>query len=210
MKMFLSLAGIPVLSTAFVAFVAGAALAQSPTPEPAPVTPAPTAAANQEPVDLDYVPPALNQLSAQAAIKNSFTFDHDMLVAASSLPSSSDAELKQTVAKIDGVSVHMLRFGESGIPDEAAVDSIRQTYHLRGWKHLVSTTGSGGPIHDNVTDVWIVLDGAIVKGGVVLAETPRSLTMVTVAGNISPVDIMHLRGKFGIPNFNAGDFKESK
>lgn len=146
----------------------------------------------------------------QAAIKNSFTFDHNMLVAASSLLSDSDADVKQTVAKIDGVSVHVLRFGQSGIPDEAAVDSIRQAYHLRGWKHLVSTTGSGGPIHDNITDVWIVLDGANVKGGVVLAETPRSLTLVTVAGNISPADIMHLRGKFGIPNFSAGDFKDAK
>ncbi|MGB6828568.1 MAG: hypothetical protein WBE41_11045 [Terracidiphilus sp.] len=207
MKIFLRLAGFPALAAALVS---GTAFAQSPAPQPAPDTPPPSATDTQGPVDLDYVPPALKELSAQAAIKNSFTFDHDMLVAASSLLSSSDSEVKQTVAKIDGVSVHMLRFGESGIPDETAVDSIRKAYHLRGWKHLVSTTGSGGPVHDNVTDVWIVLDGANVKGGVVLAETPRSLTLVTLAGNISPVDIMHLRGKFGIPNFNAGDFKDAK
>ncbi|MFZ0302377.1 MAG: hypothetical protein WAL75_06815 [Terracidiphilus sp.] len=207
MKIFLRLAGFPALAAALVS---GTAFAQSPAPQPAPDTPPPSATVTQGPVDLDYVPPALKELSAQAAIKNSFTFDHDMLVAASSLLSSSDSEVKQTVAKIDGVSVHMLRFGESGIPDETAVDSIRKAYHLRGWKHLVSTTGSGGPVHDNVTDVWIVLDGANVKGGVVLAETPRSLTLVTLAGNISPVDIMHLRGKFGIPNFNAGDFKDAK
>jgi Domain of unknown function (DUF4252) len=207
MRIFLSVAGIPAL---VAALVSGTAFAQSPAAQPAPGTAPPTATVNQGPVDLEYVPPALRQLSAQAAIKNSFSFDHDMLVAASSLLSDSDADVKQTVAKIDGVSVHMLRFGQSGIPDETAVDSIRQAYHLRGWKHLVSTTGSGGPIHDNVTDVWIVLDGASVKGGVVLAETPRSLTLVTVAGNISPADIMHLRGKFGIPNFNAGDFKDAK
>jgi hypothetical protein len=203
MRNLVCLAGVSALAALLTA---GAACAQTATPQ----TPPPAASANQGPIDLDYVPPALNQLSAQAAIKNSFTFDHDMLVAASSLLASNDADLKRTVAKIDGVSVHLLRFGDSGVPDEAAVDSIRQTYHLRGWKHLVSTTGSGGPVHDNVTDVWIVLDGANVKGGVVLAETPRSVTLVTVAGNISPVDIMHLRGKFGIPNFNAGDFKESK
>ncbi len=207
MKIFLSLAGIPAIAAAFVSVFA---FSQSPAPQTAPDTPPPAATVNQGPVDLDYVPPALHQLSARAAIKNSFTFDHNMLVAASSLLSDSDADVKQTVAKIDGVSVHILRFGESGIPDETAVDSIRQAYHLRGWKHLVSTTDSGGPIHDNVTDVWIVLDGANVKGGVVLAETPRSLTLVTVAGNISPADIMHLRGKFGIPNFNAGDFKDAK
>jgi hypothetical protein len=58
--------------------------------------------------------------------------------------------------------------------------------------------------------VWVVLDGANVRGGVVLAETHRSLTLITVAGNVSPVDMMHLRGKFGIPNFNAGDFKDAK
>jgi hypothetical protein len=206
MRILLSLAGIPALA----ALASGTAFAQSPAPQPAPDTPPPAASANQGPVDLDYEPPALHQLSMQAVVKNSFTFDHNMLVAASSLLSDSDAQTKQAIAKIDGVSVHMLRFGQSGIPDESAVDSIRQAYHLRGWKHLVSSTGSGGPIHDNVTDVWIVLDGANVKGGVVLAETPRSLTLVTVAGNISPVDIMHLRGKFGIPNFNAGDFKDAK
>jgi hypothetical protein len=208
MRIFLSLAGILALTAALTS---GTAFAQPPAPQPAPVKPQPAEAINQGPIDLDYMPPALHQLGIQAAVKNSFTFNHDMLVAASSLLSNSDADVKQTVAKIDGVSVHMLRFGQAGIPDEAAVDSIRQAYHLRGWKHLVSTTtGSGGPIHDGTTDVWIVLDGANVKGGVVLAETPRSITLLTIAGNINPVDIMHLRGKFGIPNFNAGDFKDAK
>jgi hypothetical protein len=207
MRDLLRLTGIPALT---ISLTFATAFAQSPAAQPAPGTPPPAATANQGPVDLEYVPPALHQLSTQAAIKNSFTFDRNMLVAASSLLADSDADLKQTVAKIDGVSVHVLRFGQSGIPDEAAVDSIRQAYHLRGWKHLVSTTGSGGPIHDGTTDVWIVLDGANVKGGVVLAETPRSLILLTVAGNISPVDLMHLRGKFGIPNFNAGDFKDAK
>jgi hypothetical protein len=201
------MAGIPALTAALVF---SSAIAQSPAPQPARETLPSAAAANQGPVDLDYVPPALHQLGTQAAVKNSFTFDHNMLVAASSLLSDSDTQTKQAIAKIDGVSVHVLRFGQSGVPDEAAVDSIRQAYHLRGWKHLVSTTGSGGPVHDNVTDVWIVLDGANVKGGVVLAETPRSITLLTIAGNINPIDIMHLRGKFGIPNFNAGDFKDAK
>jgi hypothetical protein len=207
MRDFLRLTGIPALT---VSLLFATAFAQSPASQSAPDSPPPAATANQGPVDLDYVPPALHQLGTQAAVKNSFTFDHNMLVAASSLLSDSDADVKKSVAKIEGVSVHVLRFGQSGIPDEAAVDSIRQAYHLRGWKHLVSTTGSGGPIHDGTTDVWIVLDGANVKGGVVLAETPRSLVLLTVAGNISPVDLMHLRGRFGIPNFNAGDFKDAK
>jgi hypothetical protein len=46
-----------------------------------------------------------------------------------------------------------------------------------------------------------------VRGAVVLAETPRSLTLVTVAGNLSPVDLMHLRGHFGIPRLDSNDFR---
>jgi hypothetical protein len=205
MRIFLLPSGFTVLAAVAAC---GAALAQTPAPQPAPDMPPPAAAASQGPVDLDYVPAPLRQLSSQAAVKNSFTFDHNMLMGFSSL--TSDQQTKETLAKLDGVSFYLLRFGESGIPDETAIDSIRQTYHLRGWKHLVSTTSNGGPIHDNVTDVWIVLDGANVKGGVVLAETPKSITLVTVAGNVSPTDILHLRGKFGIPNFNAGDFKDAK
>jgi len=51
--------------------------------------------------------------------------------------------------------------------------------------------------------VWLVLDGANVRGGVVLVETPKSLTLATVAGNLSPVDLLHLRGHFGIPRFEG-------
>ncbi len=53
-----------------------------------------------------------------------------------------------------------------------------------------------------------MLDGINVRGAVVLAETPKSLTLVTVAGNLSPVDLMHLRGHFGIPRLDADDFRD--
>ena len=38
-----------------------------------------------------------------------------------------------------------------------------------------------------------------VRGAVILAETASSLTLVTVAGDLSPIDLLHLRGHFGIP-----------
>ena len=50
---------------------------------------------------------------------------------------------------------------------KAQVDAIRSAYHLRGWKHLVTTTNTGGPLHSGTTDVWFVLDGTNVtrRGG---------------------------------------------
>ena len=178
-----------------------------------PVVPAAEPAANtvSNPVDLNWTPPALAQLSAQATTRSSFALDRNELGVVAALGGSSDPETKEAIAKIDGVSVHSLRFGAAGISDVASVDAIRQAYHLRGWKHLVTTdTANKGPLQNGTTDVWLVLDGVNVRGAVVLAETPKSLTLVTVAGNLSPVDLLHLRGHFGIPSFNGSDFKDAK
>jgi hypothetical protein len=165
--------------------------------------------ADDNPVVLDWTPPALAQLRTQAAVKSEFTLDRNMLSLAAGMVPNSEPETRQAIAKIDGVSVHLLRFGDAGIPDESEVDAIRRAYHLRGWKHLV-TTDEKGPAHNGTTDVWLVLDGVSVRGAVVLVESPRSLTLATMAGNLSPVDLLHLRGHFGIPRFDGDDFKEEK
>jgi hypothetical protein len=168
-----------------------------------------TANPDADPVPLNWIPAALAQLSLAAPIKSDFTLDRTMLGIAAGLVPDSDAATRQAINKLDGVSVHTMRFNEAGIPDEAAVEAVRASYHLRGWKHVVTTSDHGSPMHNGTTDVWVVLDGMNVRGAVVLAETPRSLTLVTVAGNLSPVDLMHLRGHFGIPKLDAGDFRSA-
>ena len=52
-----------------------------------------------------------------------------------------------------------------------------------------------------------LIQGAI--GAVVLVESPRSLTLATVAGNLSPVDLLHLRGHFGIPRFEGDGLNDA-
>lgn len=183
--------------------IAAAALAVTASAQPA-LQPAPPAAPpDDSPVVLDWAPPALAALSTQAAVKNSFTLDRNLLGAAASLLPDSDAPTRQAIGHLDGISVHMLRFGNSGVPDEGAVDAIRQAYHLRGWKHVVTTTDRDGPMKNGTTDVWVVMDGVNLRGAVVLAETPKSVTLVTVKGDLSPVDLLHLRGHFGIPRFDG-------
>lgn len=162
------------------------------------------------PVPLDWVPPALDQLNREAVMKESFTLDRTLLALAAGMVPDSESQDRQVIRKLDGVSVHLLRFNQAGIPDEGAVASIRDAYHLRGWKHLVTTTQTGGPLHNGTTDVWIVLDGVNVRGAVVLAETPRSLTLITVAGNLNPVDLLHLRGHFGIPRFDGDQLRDQQ
>jgi hypothetical protein len=199
------LIGIALLSTGM-----SCALAQAPAePQTSPmVSAAPNPAAG--PVDLEWTPAALTQLGKQATTKSSFSLDRTMLAAAANLVPESEPETRQAINKLDGVSVHLLRFGTAGIADEELVNAVREAYHRRGWKHMITTTGSGGPVKNGTTDVWLVLDGVNVRGAVVLVETPKSLTLVTLSGNLSPVDLLHLRGHFGIPRFEGDSFKDAK
>jgi hypothetical protein len=187
----------------------GATGQPAPQVAPQPAPPA-NAAPDANPVPLEWTPPALEALSAQAAMKDSFTLDRNLLRAAAGLLPDSEAQTRQTMYKLEGVSVHLLRFGQAVVPDEAVVNAIRQAYHLRGWKHYITSTNSGGPVHSGTTDVWMVVDGVNVRGAVILAETPRSVTLITVAGNLSPIDIFHLRGHFGIPRFEGDSLQNQR
>ena len=150
-------------------------------------------------------------LSSQAASKSSFSFDRSMLAAAVGLMGGSmDDATRHAVANLEGLSVRMLRFNPDAPADPAQIDAIRQTYHLRGWKHVITTTAPiGGPIQDGTTDVWIVIDGANIRGAVILVDSPKSLTLATIAGNLSTEDLLHLRGHFGIPKFEGDNLEGS-
>jgi hypothetical protein len=171
-----------------------------------------SSAANPEsgPFDLNWTPPGLAQLTAQATAKSSFALDRTMLSAASSLLQDSDAEVRQSIGKLDGISVLLLRFGGAGIADESQVEAVREAYHLHGWKHLATTTGSGGPVHNGTTDLWLMLDGVNVRGAVLMVETPKNIALITFKGNLSPVDLLRLRGHFGIPRFEGDGFKDAR
>jgi len=169
---------------------------------------APPVNTNLSPVPLEWVPPAMLDLQAQAAVKSSFTLNRSMLGAAADIMDERDPDVKQSLNKLDGVSVHLLRFGANRFADPAEVDAVRDAYHLRGWKHLVTSTDRGGPVHNGTADVWVVMDGVNMRGAVVMTETAQSLTLVTVAGNLSPIDLLHLRGHFGIPRFDGNELRQ--
>lgn len=180
------------------------ALAQGPQQPP------PAAASPANAIVLDWAPPALAALSAQAAAKSSFTLDRTMLTAAAGLTGDMDDATRQAIAKLDGVSVHVLRFADTGLADPAQIEAIRDAYHERGWKHMVTTTGGESPLHNATTDVWVIMDGANLRGAVVLVQSAKTLTLATVKGNLSPADLLHLRGHFGIPRFEGDGLASQK
>jgi hypothetical protein len=198
-------------AVAIVLLIAGIGRVPASAQAPLPSDSHPASSPVQGPVDLNWTPPALAQLSAQATTRSNIALDRNELAIAAALAGGSDPDTKQAISKIDGINVHILRFGADGIANEASLAAIRDAYHLRGWKHMVTTEAAAkSPLHNGTTDLWLVLDGVNVRGAVVLVETPRSVTLATLSGDLSPVDLLHLRGHFGIPRFDAGDFKDAK
>ncbi len=88
-----------------------------------------------------------------------------MLSAAAGLWPDQDNETRQAINKIDGVSVHVLRFSDYGVPEDGSVNAIRDACRQRGWQHIVASNGKRSPIHSGTTDMWLVMDGMNVQGG---------------------------------------------
>ncbi len=155
-----------------------------------------------------WMPSGIEQLGKTAAFRTDFTFDRTMLQMASGLIDGGDPDTRNAIAKLDGVSVHLYRYAAPGLYDPRQLDAIRQQYKDAGWKHLVSKqnqTGAPGPVaSDEHTDLYINFRGTDVVGMVVVQATARNLNVVAINGDLSPLDLLHLRGHFGIPKF-AGD-----
>jgi hypothetical protein len=56
------------------------------------------------------------------------------------------------------------------------------------------------------TDLYIKFQGADVVGMVLVQAGERNLNIVALSGDLSPLDLLHLRGHFGIPKFGGDGF----
>lgn len=80
--------------------------------------------------------------------------------------------------------------------------SLNAAYHAAGWKHLVN--GNQSPANSaqpktNITDLWLHFSGADIDDVTVLIRSPKDMNVIQVAGDLRPLDLIHLSGHFGIP-----------
>jgi hypothetical protein len=149
----------------------------------------------------DWTPQGIQALRQFASSKTEFTLDHSMLIFASKLDSENE-DLRRVIAGVSGVSVHRYRYPGSWNYDSDAVDEVKSEYHTGGWKQIVNNHGKdGGPGTNNV---WIRFQNNAISDIAMLFARSNEVDYVVVSGSISPLDLSHLGGHFGIPKIEGG------
>lgn len=154
----------------------------------------------------DWIPRNMDAVAQRASFRTDFTFDRTMLALANNF--IDDEDTRRVVAKLNGISVHCYKFSIPGLYDPGSLEAVRQQYHDYGWKHLVTAHSNHDPDDLGRTDVWIRFEHANVEGAVVMLASPTSVNLIAINGTLSPLDLLHLRGHFGIPRFSGDHLVE--
>lgn len=163
-------------------------------------------AAPNVPPSTNFVPQGFEALGQRAAFHTDFTFDRSMLQLAGFFVGDSDPGTRAAIAKLNSITVHSYHFAAPGLYDPAALDLIRRQYEAAGWRHLVAAHSKGDPFDSGQTDLWINFQHMDVTGMMVLIASSKDLNLIALNGDISTVDLLHLRGHFGIPRFSGDGF----
>lgn len=142
-------------------------------------------------VNIDF--PGLAERAAEVV---DVTLDAQMLRLASKFLSSRDAdqkEIREIVAKLDGIYVRIYEFDKTGEYDRDIMERVRKQLGPT-WKKVVNVRSR----KENV-EVYFDTRGDTIAGLVVIAAEPRELTFVNIVGPIDVEKLTHLGGQFGIP-----------
>jgi hypothetical protein len=149
----------------------------------------------------ELTPQGIQTLRQFASSKTEFSLDHGMLVFASKLDSENE-DLRRVIAGVSGVSVHRYRYPGNYNYDPDAVEEVKSEYHSAGWKQLMNNhSKDGGPGTNNV---WIRFQNNAISDVAMLFARSNEVDYVVVTGSISPMDLSHLGGHFGIPKIEGG------
>jgi hypothetical protein len=148
-----------------------------------------------------WIPQGIETLQQAASSKSEFTFDHSMLVLASKLDPD-DEDLRRVIAGVSGISVHRFHFPGDWQYDPGALSSVNQEYRAAGWKQVMNNHDKSGSA--GVSDLWVRLENNAISNVAILLARPNEVKFIVVSGSISPVDLSHLGGHFGIPKIEGG------
>jgi hypothetical protein len=147
-----------------------------------------------------WVPAGIESLRQGASSKTEFTLDHSMLVFAAKMDPN-DEDLKRVIAGVSGVSVHSYHFPRTWTCDPVALASIKGEYQAADWKLVMNKEEKDG---GGLTYAWVRLENNAIGNVAILQAKSNELIFIAVSGSISPLDLSHLGGHFGIPRIEGG------
>jgi len=146
---------------------------------------------------------ALMNLADQPASHTSFSFDRSELQVAQNLLLSNGLDANRAAAALTGISVDNYHYPHPAFYTPETMASIINGFHAAGWKHLVNanqTPANTAQPHSSVTDLWLRFNGPDITGVTVLTRAPSNMSVIQIACELRPLDLVHLSGHFGIPH----------
>jgi len=156
--------------------------------------------------DSRSIPPGivegLNNLANEPATHTGVSFDRSELQIAQDVLAQAGLPPERAAVALTALSFDTYRYKEPAFYTPETMNCIVDTLHRAGWKHLVN--GNQTPANEaqpstTITDVWLHFSGADIDHVMVLMRGPREMSLVQVAGDLRPLDLVHLSGHFGIP-----------
>lgn len=144
---------------------------------------------------------ALRGISSQPANHTAFTFDHNMLQVAEGYIDDGSSG-KRTLAALNSITIENYHYHEPVFYLPESMSALVAAYNAAGWKHLVNQNASprdSASPHAPITDLWLHFHSGEIEDVTVLVRGQREMNLIEVSGVLSPLDLVHLSGHFGIP-----------
>jgi len=109
-----------------------------------------------------------------------------------------EAKLKELISGLKGVYVKRYQFASFGEFSDSDMDPIRAQLRTPGWSRIANVRSK----REGSYDVYIMTEGSIIRGLVVLAAEPKAMTVVNVVGPLDLSKLSELEGRFGIPKWD--------
>ena len=148
---------------------------------------------------------SLGALADQPGTHTSFTFDRSLMQMVQNMLESNGMDARRAAAALTGISVDSYHYPQPAFYTPEVMASIIDTFHAAGWKHMVNgsqTPASTAQPRSAATDLWLHFNGGDIDDIVVLIRASRDMNVISVTGDLRPLDLLHLSGHFGIPKID--------
>ena len=145
----------------------------------------------------------LERLSEKASETVDVALDHQMLQIAQKMlrgDKDEEAAIKQLIAGLQGVYVHVLSFDNNSGYVGSDLDALRGQLKSPGWSRVVGVRVRGSNSNNIEVFTWNETDK--IMGLAILSAQPKELIIVNIIGPIDLEKLSQLEGKFGIPELD--------